>query len=407
MKTKIFLSFYFLLFTFYLFSQAPQGFNYQAVARDGDNNVLKNTGLDVKIGLRQGSETGTLVWEEIHTVTTSDLGLFTIIIGDTNAIENGGTAATFSEIDWTTGSYFMKVQVDDGGGYIDMGATELLSVPYALFAETGNDGPQGIQGIQGTAGLQGVQGETGPQGTQGIQGPTGPTGPEGPAGTGLNNQGSWSADSTYYEGDYVFARSTSDPEINSMWIFQGTPPFTSSTEPYLDTDNWVEFEAPQGPPGDPATDDQTLSIDGHELTISVSNSMVTLPDSVIDDDADPFNEIQDLQLTDDDLTITNNASATTIDLSPYLDNTDSWALNGDSVYYMGSVGVGTSSPQGKMAVQGNDVLSEDPLFEVKREDGQTVFAVYNEGVRVFVDTTEAKGLKGGFAVGGFSASKGI
>jgi hypothetical protein len=83
MKTKIFLTFlvrrsfsvgvFFLLFTFYLFSQAPQGFNYQAVARDGDNNVLKNTGLDVKIGLHQGSETGTLVWEEIHSVTTNEV----------------------------------------------------------------------------------------------------------------------------------------------------------------------------------------------------------------------------------------------------------------------------------------------------------------------------------------------
>ena len=67
MKTKFFtsieltskwknllLTFYFLLFTFYLFSQAPQGFNYQAVARDSDNSVLANTNLEVKIGLLQG-----------------------------------------------------------------------------------------------------------------------------------------------------------------------------------------------------------------------------------------------------------------------------------------------------------------------------------------------------------------
>ncbi len=140
----------------------------------------------------------------------------------------------------------MKVQVNDGGGYVNMGSAELLSVPYALFAETGNEGPQGAQGIQGPAGTQGA---TGPAGAQGIQGATGSTGPQGPAGTGLNNQGSWSADSTYYEGDYVFDRSTGDPAINSMWIFQGTPPYTSSTQPYQDSDNWVEFEAPEGPEG--------------------------------------------------------------------------------------------------------------------------------------------------------------
>ena len=374
MKTKIFLTIAFCLLPFALFSQAPQGFNYQAVARAGDNAILANITLDVKIGLLQGNATGTLVWEETHSVTTNDLGLFTLKIGDTNATGGTGSAASFADIDWTLGSFYMKVQINDGGGYVDLGSSELLSVPYALFAETGNEG---------------------------LQGPIGLTGPQGLAGIGLNNHGSWSADSSYYEGDYVFAKSTGDPAINSMWILQGTSPFTSSTEPRLDTDNWIEFEAPQGPPGDPATDDQTLSIDGHELTISGGN-MVTLPDNVIDDDADPFNEIQDLQLTDNDLIITNNASATTIDLSPYLDN---WILNGDSVYYMGSVGVGTSTPQGKMAVQGDDVTSEDPLFEVKRKDGQTVFAVYNEGVRVYVDTAEAKGPKGGFAVGGFSASK--
>ena len=379
MKTKIFLTIAFCLLPFALFSQAPQGFNYQAVARAGDNAILANTTLDVKIGLLQGNATGTLVWEETHSVTTNDLGLFTLKIGDTNATGGTGSAASFADIDWTLGSFYMKVQINDGGGYVDLGSSELLSVPYALFAETGNEG---------------------------LQGPIGLTGPQGLAGIGLNNHGSWSADSSYYEGDYVFAKSTGDPAINSMWILQGTSPFTSSTEPRLDTDNWIEFEAPQGPPGDPATDDQTLSIDGHELTISGGN-MVTLPDNVIDDDADPINEIQDLQLTDNDLIITNNASATTIDLSPYLDNTDNWILNGNSVYYMGSVGVGTSTPQGKMAVQGDDVTSEDPLFEVKRKDGQTVFAVYNEGVRVYVDTAEAKGPKGGFAVGGFSASKGI
>ena len=248
----------FLLPFAFAFAQAPQGFNYQAVARDGDNAVLVNANLDVKIGLFQGSETGTLIWEEIHSVTTSDLGLFTLTIGDTTADNSGGTAVTFSDINWASGSYYMNVQVDDGGGggYVDMGSTELLSVPYAMFSEAGNDGPQGPQGIQGPAGAQGEQGETGlqgsqgiqglagtqgeqgvtgPAGQQGIQGTTGPTGPQGLAGIGLNNHGAWSSDSTYIEGDYVFARSIADAAINSMWIFQGTPPHISSAQPYQDS----------------------------------------------------------------------------------------------------------------------------------------------------------------------------
>jgi hypothetical protein len=49
---------------------------------------------------------------------------------------------------------------------------------------------------------------------------------------------------------------------------------------------------------------------------------------------------------------------------------------------------------------------DDPLFEVKNKDGETVFGVYNEGVRIYVDDSQSKGSKGGFAVGGFSPTKG-
>jgi len=294
------------------YSQAPQGFNYQAVARDSDNAILANATLDLKIGLFQGSETGTLIWEEIHSVTTNDLGLFTLKIGDTEATNSDGTAATFSDINWVTGSYYMQVQVDDGSGYVDMGSAELLSVPYALFAEEGNEGPEGPQGLQGD----------------------------------------------------------------------------------------------QGPAGDPATDDQALSISGHELTISGGNS-VTLPDTVNDADHNPINEIQDLQLLNNDLSITNNPSPTVIDMSTYLGNSDYWIKSGDTVSLTGNnVGIGTTSPAGRLQVMGETEGDEEPVFEVKNKEGQTVFAVYNNGVRVYVDDSDTKGLKGGFAVGGFGSSKG-
>lgn len=45
------------------------------------------------------------------------------------------------------------------------------------------------------------------------------------------------------------------------------------------------------------------------------------------------------------------------------------------------------------------------MFEVKNLDGNTIFAVYNEGVRIYVDDNPAKGAKGGFAVGGFKTGK--
>ena len=77
---------------------------------------------------------------------------------------------------------------------------------------------------------------------------------------------------------------------------------------------------------DPTNELQSLSISGHELTLSDGNT-VTLPDNVNDDDADPENEIQDLQLNGNILTITRNGAAKQIDLSIFLDNTDNQQLN--------------------------------------------------------------------------------
>ncbi len=125
-----------------------------------------------------------------------------------------------------------------------------------------------------------------------------------------------------------------------------------------------------------------------------------------DADADSTNEIQDLHLEGNVLTITRNGSATQIDLSPYLDN-PGWKKTGDTLSYAGSVGVGTAEVEGtKLAVQGDDVASEKPLFEVKRKDGQTVFAVYNDSIRMYVNAGSGKGPRGGFAIGGFGMTKG-
>jgi hypothetical protein len=71
----------------------------------------------------------------------------------------------------------------------------------------------------------------------------------------------------------------------------------------------------------------------------------------------------------------------------------------------GNVGIGTTNPTSKVVVQPSSTWDNNtPLFEVKNSTGQTVFAVYNEGVRVYV-ADGAKGLKGGFAVGGFGTDK--
>ena len=126
--------FFFFLFTLItqhsslntLFSQVPQKFNYQAVARNG-NEILVNQNINVQFDVLQGSSSGTSVWQETQNVTTNQMGLFTLEVG----------SVTLLNLDWTDGGpYFLNVKIDlqDGSGYKDFGNSELLSVPYALNA---------------------------------------------------------------------------------------------------------------------------------------------------------------------------------------------------------------------------------------------------------------------------------
>ena len=117
-------------------AQSPEAINYQAVARDGSGQVMANENITVRFTLKQGGATGTIVYQETHTLSTNSFGLFTAAIGL-------GTPATgtFGNINWGNASHFIQVEVNAGAGYLDMGTTQLLSVPYALYAkEAGNTG---------------------------------------------------------------------------------------------------------------------------------------------------------------------------------------------------------------------------------------------------------------------------
>jgi len=65
---------------------------------------------------------------------------------------------------------------------------------------------------------------------------------------------------------------------------------------------------------------------------------------------------------------------------------------------------GVNEGKNLLVVSEND-LGTEALFEVRRKDGQTVFAVYPDAVNVYVPRSGGKGAKGGFAVGGFDESK--
>lgn len=113
---------------------APDGISYQAVARDNSGTPLVTTNLNVRLAILAEDVNGEIQYEEEHLVTTSELGLFDLMIGNgTNT--GGGPANTISEVDWSAGTFFLKVEIDQGTGYEEIGTSQLLSVPYAFFSE--------------------------------------------------------------------------------------------------------------------------------------------------------------------------------------------------------------------------------------------------------------------------------
>ena len=119
-----------------VFAQAPQKMSYQAVVRNANNSLVANQNVSVRISILQGSATGSAVYMETQTVTTNINGLMTLSIGEGTAV-----SGTFSSIDWANGPYFLKSEIDPNGGvsYSIESVQQLLSVPYALYAnEAGN-----------------------------------------------------------------------------------------------------------------------------------------------------------------------------------------------------------------------------------------------------------------------------
>ena len=124
-------------------AQAPQKFSYQAVIRNGNNALVANTTVGVKISILQSSPAGGVVYVERHTPTTNSNGLATFEIGSGTRL-----SGTITDIEWGNGSYYIKTEVDPTGGtsYSVTGTSQLLSVPYALYAAAGTQGPQGPAG---------------------------------------------------------------------------------------------------------------------------------------------------------------------------------------------------------------------------------------------------------------------
>lgn len=139
---KKIISVLFILFAVFtaVFSQAPQSFQYQSVVRDAGGNPVINQPVGFEINIQMGPPLGTIVYTETHQVTTNDYGIATLAIGSGNV-----TLGDFTTINWANGNWFVMIGIDITGGsnYVSMGSTQLLSVPYAMYAQEAGNGFSG------------------------------------------------------------------------------------------------------------------------------------------------------------------------------------------------------------------------------------------------------------------------
>ena len=187
-----------ILLTTSVFAQSPQGMSYQAVVRDAGQNLIPNQSVGTQIRILQGSVSGGAVYVETHALNTNINGLLTLEIGSGTVV-----AGDFATIDWANGPYYIQTGTDPTGGssYTITATSQMMSVPYALYAANSGSsipGPQGVPGNPGPQGVPGIDGFDGPSayqlwlnagnsGTeadflaslQGAQGAPGIQGPEG------------------------------------------------------------------------------------------------------------------------------------------------------------------------------------------------------------------------------------
>lgn len=285
----------------------PLGIHYQAVARDNSGNELTNQRISVRFSIIAGDPLSAPVFQEVHqNVLTSKYGVFSLIIG--HGVSTGSyKCKNLSEITWQTALHYLKVEVqfELENEFMDMGTMQFLAVPYALYAQKSL--------------------EPGPAGAKGDPGPKGDPGDPASDDQALSVVNIDGSDYLAISGGNQVKVSSiekdGDPtnEIQDLIINTNKLKITnnaSATEwdltKYLDN-----------------TDSQALSYDAANRVLGLSGSAGTINLSELknDADADPANEIQDLQIAGDKLSITKKTGATEINLAPYRDNTDSQQLS--------------------------------------------------------------------------------
>ncbi len=441
------LTFNFQLSTFFCFAQTqtPQSFSYQAVVRDAQGNILQNQSVSFKFSIIENSASGNVVYAETQSATTNNLGLVVLAIGNGNVLQG-----TFSTIQWGNAPHFFKVELDVNGGsnFVEMGTTQLLSVPYALYSEnagnvqtytagngisiTGNvventapDQPVSLTG-QGATSVSGTYPNFTISSTDTNTTYTAGTGID-ITGTIINNTAPDQAVSLIGQGSTTVSGSYPNFTINST---DNNTTYTAGTGINI-TGTTIENTAPDQPVvlnGTGATtitgtypnftisstDNNTTYTAGTGLTLTGTSfshnahtgdvsgttalTVTGIQGMAVDSTAPTTNQVLQYNGSNWSPTQPSNLISAGNGLN-YSGNTLNtvWTQTGNNIYNnnTGRVGIGMNAPTGKLSVQGD---TSNVLFEVKDKNGYSVFVVYQDSVQVFVDASGAKANKGCFAV---------
>lgn len=146
---KIITSLFVIFISTNLFAQAPSKMSYQAVVRGNTGQLIAAAPIGMRITILQGSPNGTPVYSETQSIYSNDNGLVSLAIGSGNV-----TSGNFTAIDWSDGPYFIKSETDLSGGtnYTVTGTSQLMSVPFAMYAETSGSGTTSVNGVTPVSG---------------------------------------------------------------------------------------------------------------------------------------------------------------------------------------------------------------------------------------------------------------
>ena len=258
-------NFFFLAISFCFFaltaiSQAPQSFKYQAVVRGNNGSVLVNQLVSFQLSILKDNPNGLVVYSERQNLSTNSYGIVNINVG-TGTIISGD----FATIIWGSFAHFIKVEFDAAGGnnFQFMGTSQILSVPYALYAES--------------AGSASNDSDTNP--TNELQ-----------AVNFSNDTLYLSNGGQVYLGDYL------DNTDNQSLLF-------NNNQLSISNGNSVSLSSLVD-----NTDNQTLTLSGNNLLSITGGNSIQLSSGLSDNDPDPTNELQTLSLNNNTLSISNSNS---------------------------------------------------------------------------------------------------